>query len=158
MVHLGLDRWRRRSRGGLEGARLPVGDLGVGVLPRGGCRQRARFRSGRGLTGVGIETDDLEIRRATDDDRPAVIDLCRASLGWKAGDPNEAFFAWKPDENAFGTFPAWVAVTPDGTLAGLRVFLRGGLRRPDGSAFDAVRAVDAATHPDWQGRVIFTRL
>lgn len=107
---------------------------------------------------MGKETDDLEIRRATDDDRPAVIDLCRASLGWKAGDPNEAFFAWKHDQNAFGTSPAWVAVTPDGTLAGLRVFLRWRFRRPDGSTFDAVRAVDTATHPDWQGRGIFTRL
>lgn len=102
--------------------------------------------------------DDLTIRAATDDDRAAVIELCRASLGWKQGDPNEGFFAWKHDENPFGTSPAWVAVASDGSLAGLRVFLRWRFRAPDGEVIDAVRAVDTATHPDWQGKGIFTRL
>lgn len=102
--------------------------------------------------------DELVIRRATEADRPAIIDLCRASLGWRDGDPNEAFFSWKHDDNSFGPSPSWVAEAADGQLAGLRVFLRWRFRRPDGSSFDAVRAVDTATHPDWQGRGIFTRL
>ena len=102
--------------------------------------------------------DDLRVRRATPDDRAAIIELCRASLGWGADDPNEAFFSWKHDDNAFGPSPAWVAETTAGELAGLRVFLRWRFRRPDGSTFDAVRAVDTATHPDWQGKGIFTRL
>lgn len=102
--------------------------------------------------------DDLVLRRATEDDRPAVIELCRAALGWEADDPNEAFFAWKHDENPFGASPAWVAETPDGSLAGLRVFLRWRFRQPDGDTFTAVRAVDTATHPDWQGKGIFTKL
>ena len=41
----------------------------------------------------------VSIRRAPGDDRPQVIELCRASLGWRVGDPNEEFFAWKHDEN-----------------------------------------------------------
>lgn len=102
--------------------------------------------------------DELVIRPSTDPDRSAIIELCRASLGWRDGDPNEAFFAWKHDDNAFGPSPSWVAQTRDGQLVGLRVFLRWRFRRPDGTTFDAVRAVDTATHPDWQGKGIFTRL
>lgn len=102
--------------------------------------------------------DELVVRRAVAEDRPAIIDLCRASLGWVEGDPNEAFFAWKHDENSFGESPAWVAVAPDGSLAGLRVFLRWRFSDGFGRTLSAVRAVDTATHPDWQGRGIFTRL
>ncbi len=101
---------------------------------------------------------DLRLRKAEPDDRPAIIELCRRSLGWKADDPNEAFFAWKHDENPFGQSPAWVAEDDTGTLVGLRTFLRWRFRRPDGTTLSAVRAVDTATHPDWQGRGIFSRL
>ena len=101
---------------------------------------------------------DLRLRKAEPDDRPAIIELCRRSLGWKADDPNEAFFAWKHDENPFGQSPAWVAEDDTGTLVGLRTFLRWRFRRPDGTTLSAVRAVDTATHPDWQGRGIFCRL
>lgn len=104
------------------------------------------------------EPDELTIRRAEAVDRPAVVALCRSALGWKADDPSEAFFAWKHDQNAFGSSPAWVAETGDGELVGLRMFLRWRFRASDGSTFDAVRAVDTATHPDWQGKGIFTRL
>ena len=100
----------------------------------------------------------MSIRAATAADRPGIIELCRASLGWRAGDPNEDFFAWKHDQNPFGRSPAWVAVAPDGELVGLRVFLRWDFRLPNGASRRAVRAVDTATHPDWQGRGIFTRL
>ncbi len=105
-----------------------------------------------------VRPDGFTIRPATAADRSAVIELCRRSLGWRSGDPNEGFFAWKHDENPFGSSPAWVAVAEDGSLAGLRVFLRWRFRSPDGGCFEAVRAVDTATHPDWQGKGIFTRL
>ncbi|HMR94771.1 MAG TPA: GNAT family N-acetyltransferase [Microthrixaceae bacterium] len=107
---------------------------------------------------MSTDPGELTVRRCRDDDRAAVIALCRASLGWQAGDPNEEFFSWKHDANPFGASPAWVAETGDGHLVGLRVFLRWRFRRPDGSTFDAVRAVDTATHPDWQGKGIFTKL
>lgn len=104
------------------------------------------------------EPAELTVRVATDADRPAVIDLCRASLEWEANDPNEAFFSWKHDESPFGASPRWVAVTGDGELVGLRVFLRWEFTDAGGSTIRAVRAVDTATHPDWQGRGIFRRL
>ncbi len=108
-------------------------------------------------------TDELTIRRSTPSDRDAVIGLCRASLGWVEGDPNEAFFSWKHDQNPFGASPTWVAVAPDGQLAGVRGVpalgvRRAGRRANSRHAISAVRAVDTATHPDWQGKGIFTRL
>lgn len=108
---------------------------------------------------MGTDTGtELVLRRSTEADRSAIIELCRTSLGWRSGDPNEAFFSWKHDQNAFGPSPSWVAVAQDGTLAGLRVFLRWRFRSPSGGTFTGVRAVDTATHPDWQGKGIFTRL
>lgn len=100
----------------------------------------------------------IVVRRALPEDRPAILDLCRASLGWREDDPSEAFFAWKHDENPFGPSPAWVAASPDGRLVGLRVFMRWGFVDAGGDEVPVVRAVDTATHPDWQGRGIFTRL
>jgi GNAT superfamily N-acetyltransferase len=102
--------------------------------------------------------DGLTLRRAVEDDRSAVIELCRASLGWVHGDPNEAFFSWKHDENPFGASPSWVAESPEGAIVGLRVFLRWRFRDQAGNELSAVRAVDTATHPDWQGKGIFTKL
>lgn len=101
---------------------------------------------------------DLTLRRATDADRDAVIALCRDSLGWDDDDPNEAFFAWKHDENPFGASPTWVATDATGDILGLRVFLRWRFVDPDGAVHRAVRAVDTATHPAAQGRGIFTAL
>ena len=104
------------------------------------------------------EREGLTIRRAGGADRARIIELCRASLGWGPDDPNEAFFAWKHDENPFGPSPAWVAETGDGDIVGLRVFLRWRFHTPEGETLRAVRAVDTATHPDHQGKGIFTKL
>jgi GNAT superfamily N-acetyltransferase len=86
-----------------------------------------------------------------------VIDLCKLALGWNSGDPNEEFFRWKHLENAFGNSPIWVA-EEDGRLIGARVFLRWRFIEPGRGTVEAVRAVDTATHPEAQGRGIFTRL
>jgi GNAT superfamily N-acetyltransferase len=68
-----------------------------------------------------------------------------------------AFFRWKHQENPLGSSPAWVAEC-DGRLAGFRTFLRWRWDVPDRGPVDAVRAVDTATHPDFQGRGVFSRL
>jgi len=97
-------------------------------------------------------------RRAGPADRQAILALCRTSLGWSSADPDEAFFAWKHDDNPFGRSPSWVAEAGDGSLIGLRVFLRWGFRDQKGRAVAAVRAVDTATHPDWRGQGVFSKL
>lgn len=105
---------------------------------------------------VSFEAEDVAIRRATDEDRSEVLQLLADSMGWGDDDRYRRFFAWKHDENPFGTSPAWVA-TLDDRIIGLRIWLRwefeAGARR-----WTAVRAVDTATHPDARGRGVFTRL
>lgn len=99
---------------------------------------------------------DLTFRRTTPDDRGPVIDLLRVSLGREVDDRYEALFAWKHEENAFGPSPAWVARDGD-RLVGFRTFMRWEFLDGD-RVIRAARAVDTATHPDYQGRGIFKRL
>jgi len=99
---------------------------------------------------------ELEYRRAGDADRAAILELLRRSLGREVDDRYQDLFAWKHVENAFGPSPAWVACDGD-RLAGLRVLMRWEFLA-DGRVVRAVRAVDTATDPAYQGRGIFTRL
>ena len=98
----------------------------------------------------------LDIRPATPDDRAAILQLLRRSLGWD-GDPRyERLFEWKHERNAFGPSPTWVA-TDGGRVVGVRIFMRWEFVR-GGQVLRAVRAVDTATDPDYQGRGLFTAL
>lgn len=98
----------------------------------------------------------LEIREATPADRPAIIELCRASLGWGDDPRFEQLFSWKHDENAFGPSYMWVATDGD-RIVGLRAFMRWEFVR-NREVLRAVRAVDTATHPDYQGKGLFTAM
>jgi GNAT superfamily N-acetyltransferase len=98
----------------------------------------------------------LDTRPATDGDRPAVLALLQASLGWVPDDAYERFFDWKHRQSPFGPSPAWVAVDGD-RVVGFRTFMRWEFVR-GGAPVRAVRAVDTATHPDYQGRGLFTAL
>ena len=104
-------------------------------------------------------TATLGVRQATDDDLPAVLELLQASLGWVPDDAYERFFAWKHHQSPFGRSPAWVAVDPDAgdRVVGFRTVSRWQFARGDATV-PAVRAVDTATHPDYQGRGIFSLL
>ncbi len=98
------------------------------------------------------------IRDADEADIATVVTLAGAALGWRSDEPNEALFRWKHLDNPAGVSPMWVAQI-DGEVVGFRTFLRWRFRRPgDVEAVDAVRAVDTATHPDHQGRGVFSML
>ena len=106
---------------------------------------------------AGVESN-VVIREADEADIEAVVALASAALGWRPEEPNEALFRWKHLENPAGVSPMWVAEL-DGTMAGFRTFLRWRFRRPGiADPVEAVRAVDTATHPDFQGRGIFSTL
>lgn len=98
----------------------------------------------------------VELRAATADDDGAVLELLEASMGWVPDDQHRSFFEWKHRQNPFGASPAWVA-TDGGRVVGFRTFLRWQFERGS-QAVEAVRAVDTATHPDYQGQGIFSRL
>jgi GNAT superfamily N-acetyltransferase len=100
---------------------------------------------------------DLEIRPYEDADEEDVLSLLAASLGKTVDDRYRTFFRWKHHENPFGRSFMWVG-SVDGRIAGFRSFLRWRFVDPAGEPVEAVRAVDTATHPAFQGMGIFRRL
>jgi GNAT superfamily N-acetyltransferase len=99
-----------------------------------------------------------EIRPGTDADIPAVIELMRVALGEGKIPRTRDFWTWKHRENPFGSSPMWLALAGD-RVVGVRLFMRWSWQWAGGSqVVRAVRAVDTATHPDWQGKGIFKRL
>jgi hypothetical protein len=98
----------------------------------------------------------LLIRSATREDDADVLELLRCSLGWEPSEYDSDFLWWKHHLNPFGVSPAWVACI-DNQIVGYRTMMRWTFERSDG-CIRAVRAVDTATHPDHQGRGIFSRL
>lgn len=101
--------------------------------------------------------EEVNIERALPSHQAAVLTLATETLGWGTDERFAQLFRWKHDENPFGVSPRWVA-TINGEVVGFRTYLRWQFRRPDGSVASAVRAVDTATHPDFQGRGIFRTL
>jgi GNAT superfamily N-acetyltransferase len=101
-------------------------------------------------------TGEMVIRSAGPSDRPAILELVKRSLGEGLIPRDLGFWSWKHERNPFGPSAVLVAEA-NGQLVGLRVFLRW-CWAAEGRQVDAVRAVDTATHPDWQGRGIFSRL
>lgn len=101
--------------------------------------------------------EDLEFRAATDADTPAVLSLMAQVMGWNKDEPFDEFFRWKHRDNPFGQSPSWVALH-DGEVVGYRTFLRWTFIDDEGKTLRAVRAVDTATHHDYQGMGIFRTL
>ena len=98
------------------------------------------------------------MRRATDADRPAVLALLADSLGWERDDDVRRVLRLEaraePVRRVAGVGRGRTATT----IVGFRTFLRWEFEHPDGRARRAVRAVDTATAPAYQGRGIFRRL
>ena len=104
---------------------------------------------------------DLLIRQATPDDLTEVLSLLRDAMHRSDDERFVELFRWKHLDNAFGASPAWVAVDQDHPggprLAAVRYLMRWEFERNE-KVLRAVRAVDTATHPDYQGRGLFTKL
>lgn len=103
-----------------------------------------------------MHAEHPQIGRAVDKDVPRILDLVRLSLGAGTIPRTLDYWLWKHEANPFGVSPVLVAEDA-GRLVGLRAFMRWGWR--SGSRHvPAVRAVDTATHPDYRGMGLFTRL
>ncbi|MGA5702913.1 GNAT family N-acetyltransferase [Peterkaempfera bronchialis] len=130
----------------------PAEPPGHADSPAPGAAPR-RAVGGRGGGGAG-----LLVRPWVEGDLPELLRLLTASLaGGPTGERSADFFTWKHLRNPFGVSPGLVAETGDGRLAGVRLFLRWEYAAA-GRPVRAVRPVDTATHPDFQGRGIFRRL
>ena len=99
----------------------------------------------------------VDVRPYEDRDEEAVLRLLEASLGGgPAGSRPAAFFRWKHLENPFGRSYLLVAEAED-RIVGLRAFMRWRFAAGD-RTLRAVRAVDTATHPEFQGKGVFSLL
>lgn len=102
--------------------------------------------------------DMITTRAMEQRDVQPLLELLRAALGeTPLLQRTPQLFAWKHFDNPFGTSLGVVAEA-DGRLVGLRAFMRWRLRTVEGDELSCVRAVDTATHPDYQRRGIFRRL
>ena len=101
--------------------------------------------------------EQVHIRAYEDGDEPAVLDLLKTTLGeGPTGERTTEFFRWKHRDSAFG--PSFMLVAEiGGAIVGLRAFMRWRFRS-SGTILHGVTAVDTATHPDHQGRGIFSSL
>lgn len=98
----------------------------------------------------------MEIRNATNGDISEIVALLKLSLGENLMPKSETFWRWKHIDNPFGKSPVLLAFEKE-QLIGVRAFMRWEWKR-DSTVFKAVRAVDTATHPDYQGKGIFKKL
>lgn len=105
-----------------------------------------------------LVSEPFLIRPFQNEDLPEVLEVLRLSLGEPPGlTRNEALFAWKHFDNPFGRSLMLIA-QENGRIAGFRAFMRWDLVAPNGFTLPCVRAVDTATHPDFQRRGIFRLL
>ena len=95
-------------------------------------------------------------RGATEADRPAIINLLKQSLGESVIPITEKFWLWKHEHNAFG--PSFVLLAEENDeIIGVRAFMQWHWCW-NGKLYNAIRAVDTATHPGHQGKGIFKKL
>lgn len=100
---------------------------------------------------------EMIVRPYTDTDEAATLQVLTDSLGTgPGGRRSPEFFRWKHQDNPFGRSFILVAESED-RIVGVRALMRWQFVT-NGALVRAVRAVDTATHPDWQGRGLFTRL
>lgn len=96
------------------------------------------------------------IREATIKDLPAIVKVLKASLGEEQLKLSEEVWRYKHLLNPFGESIVLLAEVT-GEIAGVRAFMRWNWSKGD-STVSALRAVDTATHPKFQGRGIFKKL
>jgi GNAT superfamily N-acetyltransferase len=98
----------------------------------------------------------MEIRPAIREDIPAIVNLLRVSLGEDLLPKSESYWNWKHVDNPFGPSPVLICLD-GGEVVGVRAFMRWNWWSGQ-HVYKAVRAVDTATHPGYQGQGIFKKL
>ncbi|GGD30218.1 GNAT family N-acetyltransferase [Flavobacterium orientale] len=96
------------------------------------------------------------IRQGKQEDIPKIVTLLKESLGESLLKKSENVWQYKHLHNSFG--PSYVLVAEENdVIIGVRAFMQWKWQR-ENKQFLAYRAVDTATHPQFQGRGIFSKL
>ncbi len=96
------------------------------------------------------------IRNATPEDIPVIVSLLKLSLGEGLIKKTSEIWNFKHLENPFG--PSYVSLAFEhDILVGVRAFMKWQWQLKD-TIWYSYRAVDTATHPDFQGKGIFKKL
>lgn len=98
----------------------------------------------------------MTVRHSTAKDLPQIIALLKQSIGEVLTPKTEAYFSWKHDQNPFGKSKVLLAIEND-KIIGLRAFMYWSWVSQN-EKLSAVRAVDTATDPAFQGKGIFKKL
>lgn len=99
----------------------------------------------------------FDVRPYREGDEGRVLELLRSALGaGPTGSRSSEFFRWKHEQNPFGRSLMLVAEQDD-RIIGLRAFMRWRFVAGE-RVVDAARPVDTATHPEAQGRGVFSHL
>lgn len=98
----------------------------------------------------------MKIRKAERSDIPGIIDVLKASLGEVSSKKTGVVWNFKHQNNPFGESLVLVAEDHE-KIVGVRAFMRWQWKKGKVN-YSAFRAVDTATHPDYQGKGIFKKL
>ena len=118
------------------------------------CSGRSKSKPAKPPVGYSqVSTQELQTEE--------ILDLMKATLGpgTSVAPRSPEFWAWKHNDNISG--PSLGIALKDqesGRLASLRVLMRFQTKNEVGARHHAVRAVDTATHPSFQGKGLFRYL
>jgi N-acetylglutamate synthase-like GNAT family acetyltransferase len=98
----------------------------------------------------------MHIRESSEQDIPAIVDLLKNSLGETSSPKSVNYWMWKHLKNPFGPSKVLLAEI-NGQLIGVRAMMQWKWQR-ENQVFSTLRAVDTATHPDFQGKRVFSVL
>jgi hypothetical protein len=96
------------------------------------------------------------VRNATPEDIPAIVVLLQLSLGENLIKKSSISWNFKHVDNPFGVSQVLLAFEND-VLVGVRAFMKWQWQLGN-DVWTAYRAVDTATHPNYQGKGIFKKL
>lgn len=100
----------------------------------------------------------LEFRAATDDDLLGILETLRLALGeTPLLQRTPDLWNWKHEVNPFGRSITLVAVSRDGSIAGVRALMRWEIQHGN-ETISCARPVDTATHPAFTRQGIFRTL
>jgi hypothetical protein len=98
----------------------------------------------------------MEFRQSNEQDKHAIIELLKSSLGETSSPKNLHYWIWKHEQNPFGKSQLLIC-EGDNRISGVRAMMPW-IWQLGQKQFKAYRAVDTATHPADQGKGIFKKL